>query len=105
MFYISSQMSLSDLKKGGEWYEVAQELKSVAKQTGMFVAVKPFDQHQGPYALLSNGDKIWMEENGFYILEIEDDNFEVRRGHKLTKEQIKNFYKSNAERFIESIEG
>lgn len=94
----TGEMYKEDLQKGGEWYDTAKELASVAKPTGRFVKVLPFDNYQGPYAQLNNGAKIWMSENeGEYTLE-DDGKF-----YTLTKEEIAKFYKTNAEDFIENI--
>jgi hypothetical protein len=94
----TGEMSEEDLQKGGEFYETAKELESVAKGTGKFRAIKPFDKYQGPYALLTNGSKIWMsEEEGMYYLD------EGNKGYTLSKKELADFYKSNAEKFIERI--
>jgi len=67
----TGEMGQYDIEKGGEWYEARLELEKVAKKTGIFNKVKPFDQYQGPYALLKNGDKIWLSENpGLYYLQM-----------------------------------
>lgn len=94
----TGEMSEEDLQKGGEFYEVAKELTSVAKSTGKFRAIKPFDKYQGPYALLTNGSKIWMtEDEGMYYLD------EGAKGFTLSKKELSSFYNSNAENFIEGI--
>lgn len=67
----TGEMSYDDLEKGGEWYESRIELERIAKRTGLFDSIKPFDKYQGPYALLKNGDKIWLTGwEGLYYLEL-----------------------------------
>ena len=64
------EMAWEDLEEGGEFYQAAKELKDTAKRTGLFDKVEPFDVYQGPYALLKNGDKIWLsEEEEMYWVE------------------------------------
>lgn len=95
----TGEMSEKDIQRGGEFYEAAKELTSVAKGTGKFRTVKPFDKYHGPYALLTNGSKIWMtDERGVYYLD------EGKKGYTLSKKELISFYGSNAEKFIERIE-
>ena len=97
----TGEMSKKDIEKGGDWYESAKELENVAKSTGKFKEVRPFDQYQGPYALLTNGSKIWFtdktETEGIYYLD------EGKKGYELSEREIKDFYKDNAEKFIDKI--
>ena len=72
----TGEMSKKDIEKGGEWYEVAQELKSICAEAGVKCEVKPFDQYQGPYAFIPKlGGSLWGVDGDEYY-------FEPSRGSK-----------------------
>lgn len=60
LLYETGEMSQDDIENGGDWYDARMELEELLKPTKKFKEVKPFDVYQGPYALMKNGDKIFM---------------------------------------------
>lgn len=86
----TGEMSKQDLEKGGEWHESRLTLEDIAKPTGKFVAVKPFDVYQGPYALLDNGDKIWFSEHPSIFFVEQNDGETI----EMSASDIKKYYKA-----------
>jgi len=81
----AGEMSKKDLEPGGEYHEAAKLLQEIASRTGLFKEVKPFDTYQGPFALLTNGDRIWfgegddyyfVEQKGGRVFELDADDLE-----------------------------
>ena len=71
----TGEMSLHDIKPGGDHYEWAQQIEKAARRIQKltkgklkFREIKPFDVYQGPYASMSDG-KLWSgeEEGEFYF--------------------------------------
>ena len=60
---MAGEMHQNDLEKGGEWHDVRLALEDICESAGIKCTVKPFDQYQGPYALLPNGGKLWIDHH------------------------------------------
>jgi len=89
----TGEMTSNDLMPGGDFFEAAQELTKVAKKTGLFVAVKPFDTYQGPFALLKSGDRIWFTDKpGVYYVELMAKNQMKGHGFEANAQMIIKFY-------------
>jgi len=58
----TGQMGKEDLEPGGEFHSARITLEGLCEEAGIGCKVQPFDVYQGPYALLSNGAKIWFTE-------------------------------------------
>jgi len=58
----TGEMYKEDLEPGGEFYNERVTLEGLCEEAGIGCTVRPFDTNQGPYALLSNGAKIWFTE-------------------------------------------
>ena len=66
---MTGEMGWIDIEEGGEHYGWAQELRRAAQQIARksrwavkFMEVRPFDEYQGPYAVMSDG-KLWSGED------------------------------------------
>lgn len=62
---MAGEMTRSDIEKGGDDYEWAQQIKFAAlrlmrmtHRKVMLREMRPFDKYQGPYASLNNG-RLW----------------------------------------------
>lgn len=89
----TGEMTPEDLRPGGDFHEAAQKLAKVAKETKLFVAVKPFDVYQGPFALLKTGDRIWLTDSpGKYYVELMSKNAMKGHGFEGSAAMIKKFY-------------
>lgn len=86
----TGEMEQSEIEKGGEWYQARLDLETICKEAGMDCKVYPFDQHQGPYAKLKNGGKLWIADYDVFF-------YEGPKGPiELDKEDMIDFLKSIA---------
>lgn len=89
----TGEMSAEDLEEGGEYFDAAQELARVAKRTGIFDQVMPFDTYQGPYAKLETGDRVWFtEQPGVFFLELMAPGSMKGSGFEADEDFIAEFY-------------
>jgi len=77
----TGEMSMEDIRSGGEYYEWAKRIERAARQLQrvtngkvVFNEMRPFDVYQGPYARMSPG-KLWSgsEEGSFYYESMGED--------------------------------
>jgi len=107
----TGEMSQHDLEQGGEWHEARKELEELCRRSGLKCKVKPFDQYQGPYALIDDSDhdheypaKVWLnqaEHGDKYLLVCKDLDTSNKGIPFSTPQELKNLMKPDIAKELE----